>query len=241
MVIFISLQTLFEGATEDHFIPGLGIVPGRLTKSDNSKKSVHHIGWNSATVTEVYNNNLKIFYGSGNGSKNYYVYAYAALYKKNVLELNCWTVATARYGNETFVGAIGRGNVLTTQFHKTKQLWPSEEDHCWYQCTSNGGQEGQDLDVQQLGLAVEALRAGEILLNCIDKDGSNRGFDLKLIEDVKKAVKIPVIAFSDAGVPNHFRDVFRYTMTDTALGAGMIRTLDSRHGNLPIYIAVPLW
>ena len=72
--------------------------------------------------------------------------------------------------------------------------------------------------------AVEALGAGEILLNCIDKDGSNSGFDLELIDDVKGAVKIPVIASSGAGVPAHFEDVFRHTSSDAALGAGMVRS-----------------
>jgi len=37
------------------------------------------------------------------------------------------------------------------------------------------------------------LGAGEILLNCIDKDGTNSGFDLDLVADVKRTVRIPVI------------------------------------------------
>jgi glutamine amidotransferase/cyclase len=78
------------------------------------------------------------------------------------------------------------------------------------------------MDVRQLVRAVEAMGAGEILLNCIDKDGSNSGFDLELINDVKAAIKIPVIASSGAGNPGHFAEVFRKTTTDAALGAGMV-------------------
>ncbi|KAK5992369.1 Imidazole glycerol phosphate synthase hisHF [Cladobotryum mycophilum] len=78
-----------------------------------------------------------------------------------------------------------------------------------------------DMDVVELSKAVEAMGAGEILLNCIDKDGTNSGFDLELIMQVKKAVKIPVIASSGAGVPEHFEEVFSKTTTDAALGAGM--------------------
>jgi glutamine amidotransferase/cyclase len=70
--------------------------------------------------------------------------------------------------------------------------------------------------------AVEAMGAGEILLNCIDKDGSNSGFDLELINHVKAAITIPVIASSGAGVPKHFEEVFEQTPTDAALGAGMV-------------------
>jgi glutamine amidotransferase/cyclase len=43
--------------------------------------------------------------------------------------------------------------------------------------------------------------AGEILLNCIDKDGTKSGFDIELINDIKAAVSIPVIASSGAGNP----------------------------------------
>jgi glutamine amidotransferase/cyclase len=39
--------------------------------------------------------------------------------------------------------------------------------------------------VKQLALAVEALGAGELLLNCIDRDGTKKGFDVDLIRDVK--------------------------------------------------------
>jgi glutamine amidotransferase/cyclase len=66
------------------------------------------------------------------------------------------------------------------------------------------------------------MGAGEILLNCIDKDGTNSGFDLELINDVKASIKIPVIASSGAGDPGHFEEVFAKTSTDAALGAGMV-------------------
>ena len=106
---------------------------------------------------------------------------------------------------------------------KTQLLGPNGEEYCWYQCTVKGGREGRDLDVNQLVKAVQALGAGEILLNCIDRDGAKSGFDIELINDVKKAVKIPVIASSGAGHPKHFAEVFQQTSTDAALGAGMVR------------------
>lgn len=98
---------------------------------------------------------------------------------------------------------------------------PAGEEYCYYACTVRGGRETRDLDVVQLTQAVEAMGCGEILLNCIDKDGTNSGFDLELIRQVKAAVKIPVIASSGAGNPGHFEEVFAETTTDAALGAGM--------------------
>lgn len=137
---------------------------------------------------------------------------------------------SAAYGNQAVVVSVDPKRVYVkspedTNHHtvKTKFPGPLGEEYCWYQCTIKGGREGRDIDARQLVIAVEAMGAGEILLNCIDKDGSNSGFDLELINDVKQAIKIPVISSSGAGHPAHFREVFSHTSTDAALGAGMVR------------------
>lgn len=104
---------------------------------------------------------------------------------------------------------------------KTKFPNAKGQEWCWYQCTIKGGRESRDLGVWELTKACEALGAGEVLLNCIDKDGTNSGYDLELIEHVKDAVKIPVIASSGAGNPEHFEEAFRNTRADACLGAGM--------------------
>jgi glutamine amidotransferase/cyclase len=104
---------------------------------------------------------------------------------------------------------------------KTNFPGPNGEQYCWYQCTVKGGREGRDLDAVQLAQVSEELGAGEILLNCIDKDGTNSGFDHELINMVKKVVTIPVIASSGAGSAQHFVDVFRETGAEAALAAGI--------------------
>ena len=98
---------------------------------------------------------------------------------------------------------------------------PDGERYCWYQCTVKGGREGRDFDVIQLVTACEKLGAGEILLNCIDKDGTNSGFDIELINHVKSFTTIPVIASSGAGSALHFREVFTRTEAEAALAAGI--------------------
>jgi imidazole glycerol-phosphate synthase len=50
---------------------------------------------------------------------------------------------------------------------------PKGEEYCWWQCTVKGGREGRDIDAITLAQGVEALGAGEIMLNCIDRDGTN--------------------------------------------------------------------
>ncbi|OQE26949.1 hypothetical protein PENFLA_c006G02217 [Penicillium flavigenum] len=445
MGICVGLQALFQGSEEDNNVPGLGVIPMRIKKFNDTSKSVPHIGWNSAINTGSDGNKNESFYGLRPTSKYYYVHSYAAPYNPGVLESDGWSVATATYGEEEFIGAISRGNIFGAQFHPEKSgvaglraisaflngdqfqslsqdlvtgkengltrrviacldvrtndsgdlvvtkgdqydvreksgadaggsvrnlgkpvdmakkyyeqgadevtflnitsfrncpiadtpmleilrrtsetvfvpltigggikdtvdtdgtrvpaldvatmyfksgadkvsvgsdsvfaaedyyrageklsgqtaietiskaygkqavvvsvdpkrvyVDKPEDTHhhtiktefpnsngqsfCWYQCTVKGGRETRDIDVRQLVQAVEAMGAGEILLNCIDKDGSNAGFDLELIRDVKASIKIPVIASSGAGVPAHFAEVFNKTTTDAALGAGM--------------------
>lgn len=453
MSICVGLQALFSGSSEDPGCPGLGFITSSLSRFDDSDKAVPHIGWNDAVVEGGAS-----LYGLRPGSKYYYVHSYQCPYKKGDLEGQGWTVATASYGNETFVGAVAKGNILATQFHpeksgvaglrviesfltgegaktlgqaspqptasiqpnggavpkpgltrrviacldvrtndngdlvvtkgdqydvrekdadrgvrnlgkpvdmakkyyeqgadevtflnitsfrdlplkdlpmleilrltsqtvfvpltigggirdtvdpldgrkvsaldiasmyfrsgadkvsigsdavtaaedyyaagsklsgttaieqisraygnqavvvsidpkrvyvaspeaagahapntiKTKFPGPSGgEEYCYYACTIKGGRETRDLDVVQLAQAVEAMGCGELLLNCIDRDGTNSGFDLELIRQVKGSVKIPVIASSGAGNPAHFEEVFAETTTDAALGAGM--------------------
>ncbi len=104
---------------------------------------------------------------------------------------------------------------------KTEIPGPEGERYCWYQCTIKGGREGRPLDAVTLAECCEALGAGEILLNCIDRDGTNDGFDIELIRAVSDSVSIPVIASSGAGCPEHFLEVFQKTDVEAALGAGI--------------------
>ncbi|KAG0374340.1 hypothetical protein BGX24_010517 [Mortierella sp. AD032] len=101
------------------------------------------------------------------------------------------------------------------------QPGPNGEKYCWYQCTVSGGREGRDMDVRQLVIACQALGAGEILLNSMDQDGMKQGYDLALIQDVRAAIRIPVIASSGAGSPQHFVEVFEKTGVEAALAAGI--------------------
>lgn len=99
---------------------------------------------------------------------------------------------------------------------------PNGEKYCYYQCTSQGGRKVHDLGALELCLACEALGAGEILLNSIDHDGSNKGYNLELLRQIKTNVSIPVIASSGAGNPGHFQEVFEMDCgIDAALGAGL--------------------
>ncbi len=132
------------------------------------------------------------------------------------------------YGNQAVVVSIDPRRVYVptpeaVRHHtiRTEIPGPAGEEYCWYQCTVRGGREGRDLGAVELAQAVERLGAGEILLNCIDRDGTNSGFDLELIKAVGEAVSIPIIASSGAGSVEHFAELFEKTSVEAGLAAGI--------------------
>jgi glutamine amidotransferase/cyclase len=104
---------------------------------------------------------------------------------------------------------------------RTEFTGPKGERFCWYQCTVKGGREGRDIDVFQLVNACISLGAGEFLVNCMDKDGTNSGYDLELLNDIKSISTVPIIASSGAGRPEHFSELFRVTNVEAGLAAGI--------------------
>lgn len=148
------------------------------------------------------------------------------------------------YGNQAVVISVDPRRVYTDSpasvpHHTIKTAFPGPggEQYCWYQCTIKGGREGRDLDAVTLAKTCEQLGAGEILLNCIDKDGTNSGFDLELINAVRNAVTIPVIASSGAGSPAHFLEVFTKTKAEAALAAGIFHRREVSIGEVKNVLA----
>ena len=70
--------------------------------------------------------------------------------------------------------------------------------------TTNGGRVLTELDAMEWVRQVQDLGAGELLVNSIDADGTKDGFDLELIEKIRKISTVPVIASGGAGRVEHF-------------------------------------
>lgn len=65
----------------------------------------------------------------------------------------------------------------------------------------------------------EERGAGEILLNCIERDGSLDGYDLDTVAAVCASVGIPVVVAGGAGSYQHFAEAFRVGAHAVAGGA----------------------
>ena len=73
-----------------------------------------------------------------------------------------------------------------------------------FEVTTHGGRRAAGLDAVEWAARGAALGAGEILLNGMDADGTQDGFDLALLRVVRAAVTVRVIASGGAGRTDHF-------------------------------------
>jgi len=84
-----------------------------------------------------------------------------------------------------------------------------------------GGRVPTGREAIQWAREAAACGAGEILLTSMDRDGTQSGFDCRLVRDVAEAVSIPVIASGGAGSARDFIEVFRDGRADAALAASI--------------------
>jgi cyclase len=91
----------------------------------------------------------------------------------------------------------------------------------WHAYT-HGGRNDSGIDAIEWAIEGERLRAGEILLNSIDMDGTLQGYDLELNARISEAVRIPVIASGGAGDVQHMVDAIILGKADAVLLASLI-------------------
>lgn len=73
-----------------------------------------------------------------------------------------------------------------------------------FEVTTHGGRRSTGIDAVEWAISGARLGAGEILLNSMDADGTEAGYDLELIELVRREVSVPLIASGGAGRIGHF-------------------------------------
>jgi cyclase len=103
-----------------------------------------------------------------------------------------------------------------------KKVDPSEQIPSGYEMVIHGGRTPMGIDALAWAHEAERLGAGEICLNSIDADGTQKGYELQLTELISTNVHIPVIASGGAGTIDHIHDVFTKAKADAALVASIV-------------------
>jgi cyclase len=87
--------------------------------------------------------------------------------------------------------------------------------------TMRSGNELTALDAIEWCRRAEELGAGEILLTSVDRDGTNRGFDVELLRAATSVLKIGVIASGGAGRLEDFREAIESGGARAVLAASL--------------------
>jgi cyclase len=109
-----------------------------------------------------------------------------------------------------------------------------------YIVKSHGGRDGgraTELEPVAWAKEVERRGAGEILLTCMDADGTKAGYDIPLTRQIADAVEIPVIASGGAGTLEHLREALQEGGADAALAASIFHFQEYTIAEARAYLA----
>ena len=125
-------------------------------------------------------------------------------------------VNTAAIGRPALIDEISRrfGNqvlVLSIDARRVTEDTPagSARTGSGLEVTTHGGRRGTGIDAIAWIREVTERGAGEILLNSMDADGTEQGFDLELIRIARETTDLPLIASGGAGKPADFPPAVR--------------------------------
>jgi glutamine amidotransferase len=109
--ICLGMQLLFEASSELTTTPGLGLLPGTVTRLQTSGLRVPHIGWNEVRFERA----SPLTAGLAPGGRPFYHVHSLAPRPANPEDV----VGTTEYG-ERFATIVQRANVFGVQFHPEK-------------------------------------------------------------------------------------------------------------------------
>ncbi len=128
------------------------------------------------------------------------------------------SINTAAVANPEFVRAAAQsfGTQCIVAAIDAKQVGTGK-----WEVFTHGGRKPTGLDAIEWARRLCDLGAGEILLTCMDSDGTSGGFNIPLVRAVSEAVPVPVIASGGAGTPQHLAEGILQGKADAVLAAGM--------------------
>jgi cyclase len=99
-------------------------------------------------------------------------------------------------------------------------------DACGGRVRSHAATRDAERDIVAWAKECEERGAGELLVTSIDRDGTQSGYDLALLERLRGAVALPIIASGGAGNARHVAEALR--VVDAALLASILHARPAR-------------
>ena len=86
---------------------------------------------------------------------------------------------------------------------------------------THGGRNKTGVDVIDFAKKMEDCGAGELLITSMDRDGTQKGYDINLISEVEKNVNIPIIASGGVGSLEHLFEGIKFGKASAVLAASI--------------------
>jgi len=128
-----------------------------------------------------------------------------------VLQPELITIGAEKFGTQCIVLAIDA---------KRRSSLPGPENPGW-EVYIHGGRTATGIDTLEWAEKAEKLGAGEILLTSMDRDGTQDGYDLELLNAITSRVQIPVIASGGVGNLEHIYEGLTVGGASAALAASI--------------------
>ena len=103
--------------------------------------------------------------------------------------------------------------------------------------TGAGGGQAAGLDAIEWAKRAITLGAGEIVVNSIDADGTQTGYDLELLRAISESVTVPVVASGGAGTPEDLYQALVQGKADAVLAASIFHYKTYSIGEIKEYLS----
>ena len=128
--------------------------------------------------------------------------------------------AVETFGSQCIVVAIDAKHV-SPQDPGAHADRPLPDAQFSWEVFTHGGRKPTGIDAVSWSKRMSDLGAGEILLTSMDRDGTEKGYDLELTQAVSGVVSVPVIASGGAGTLEHLSEVLILGKADAVLAASI--------------------
>ena len=86
---------------------------------------------------------------------------------------------------------------------------------------THGGRNSTGIDAVEFAMLMEKNGAGELLVTSMDRDGTQKGYDIDLMSSISSSVNIPVIASGGVGNLDHLAEGIKTGKASAVLAASI--------------------
>ena len=86
---------------------------------------------------------------------------------------------------------------------------------------THGGRYETGIDVIEFSKRMENCGAGELLVTSMDRDGTQKGYDIELISKIESSVNLPIIASGGVGNLEHLEEGIKNGGASAVLAASI--------------------